>query len=189
MLNKQFPKHSKLHKIFNKNNVKVSYSCMQNMACIIKSHNKNITTQTTENTTKSCDCRDKENCPLKGNCQETSIIYNAEVIPKTTPTNPTYALDWQNTHARSDFPTTSIPSDTKNTKTAQNFPSTSEVWKIETKNMTSLGQSQTMPPPIPTKGREKLSIIKANKSSLLNKTSELISKCRHENKYYLKNFK
>ena len=34
-----------------------------------------------------------------------------------------------------------------------------------------------------------LCIIKANKSSLLNKRSELISKCRHENKYYLTNFK
>jgi hypothetical protein len=32
---------------------------------------------------------------------------------------------------------------------------------------------------------EKLHIIKADKASLLNKRSELISKCRHENKFYL----
>ena len=55
---------------------------MENMACIIKSHNKNITTETAENATKGCNCRDKENCPLKGNCQETSIIYNAKVTPR-----------------------------------------------------------------------------------------------------------
>merc|ERR1712105_189355 len=34
---------------------------------------------------------------------------------------------------------------------------------------------------------EKLQIIKADKRNLLNSRSELISKCRHENKFYLKN--
>ena len=35
---------------------------------------------------------------------------------------------------------------------------------------------------------EKLMIISADKSTLLNKRSELISKCRHQNKFYLSNF-
>ena len=35
---------------------------------------------------------------------------------------------------------------------------------------------------------EKLMIISANKSTLLNMRSELISKCRHQNKFYLSNF-
>ena len=35
---------------------------------------------------------------------------------------------------------------------------------------------------------EKLSIACADKTSLLNKRCELISKCRHENKFYLSNF-
>ena len=34
---------------------------------------------------------------------------------------------------------------------------------------------------------EKLMIIKSNSNNLLNKRSKLISKCRHENKFYLKN--
>ena len=34
---------------------------------------------------------------------------------------------------------------------------------------------------------EKLHIIRADTSTLLNKRSELISKCRHENKFLLKN--
>ena len=34
---------------------------------------------------------------------------------------------------------------------------------------------------------EKVMIIKSNSNNLLNKRSELISKCRHENKFYLKN--
>ena len=36
---------------------------------------------------------------------------------------------------------------------------------------------------------EKLHIRKADKTHLLDKRFELISKCRHENKYYLINFK
>ena len=36
---------------------------------------------------------------------------------------------------------------------------------------------------------EKLSIINSDKTTLLNKRPELISKCRHENKFYLRNFK
>ena len=35
---------------------------------------------------------------------------------------------------------------------------------------------------------EKLAIIQADKRSSLNKRTELVSKCRHENKYYLRNF-
>ena len=35
-----FPHHHRLHEICNKNNIKVSYSCMPNMAAIISKHNK-----------------------------------------------------------------------------------------------------------------------------------------------------
>ena len=44
MIKKHFPQGHKFHKIFNKNNVKVSYSCMANMKSIISSHNKTILT-------------------------------------------------------------------------------------------------------------------------------------------------
>ena len=37
-----FPKTNKLHKIFNKNTVKVSYSCMSNMSSILSSYNLNV---------------------------------------------------------------------------------------------------------------------------------------------------
>ena len=40
MLDKHFPKKSKLHKIFNRSIVKVSYSNMPNVERIIKNHNR-----------------------------------------------------------------------------------------------------------------------------------------------------
>ena len=42
LIDKHFPRNSDLHKNFNRNNVKVSYSCMPNMSLIIASHNKKI---------------------------------------------------------------------------------------------------------------------------------------------------
>ena len=42
LVTKHFPRCQKLHKIFNRNTVKVSYSCMNNMSNIIKGHNKKV---------------------------------------------------------------------------------------------------------------------------------------------------
>ena len=39
LTDKHFPPHHKLHKLFNQNNVKISYSCLTNIKSIISSHN------------------------------------------------------------------------------------------------------------------------------------------------------
>ena len=45
LIDKHFPKTNKLHKIFNRNNVKVSYSCLPVFANMIKSRNNRILTE------------------------------------------------------------------------------------------------------------------------------------------------
>ena len=42
LLSKHFPRNHTMHKIFNKNTVKISYSCLKNISSIISSHNRNI---------------------------------------------------------------------------------------------------------------------------------------------------
>ena len=42
LITKHFPKHHRLHKICNKNNTKISYSCMPNMSAVILRHNKKL---------------------------------------------------------------------------------------------------------------------------------------------------
>ena len=42
LVKRHFPKENSLHKIFNKNTLKVSYSCMGNIASVLSTHNKNI---------------------------------------------------------------------------------------------------------------------------------------------------
>ena len=79
LLEKHFPPHHRLHKICNKNNVKVSCSCIPNMVAIISKHNKALLTQRTEpaNTVPPCNCRAKNSFPMKGLYHESSIIYKA----------------------------------------------------------------------------------------------------------------
>ena len=79
LIEKHFPRSSKLHKIFNKNTVKVSYSCTQNMSQIIKGHNKKIAQKETQETLQ-CNCRVKTDCPLNGDCRKESVIYKCTAI-------------------------------------------------------------------------------------------------------------
>ena len=80
---KHFPRGSKLHKIFNSNTIKASYSCTRNMGAIIKSHNVRVLNQKEqEKTPKMCNCR-KENVCLRGNCLATNVIYKATVQLET----------------------------------------------------------------------------------------------------------
>ena len=41
-LKKNFPRNHLFYKVFNKNTIKLSYSCMTNIAAIISSHNKQV---------------------------------------------------------------------------------------------------------------------------------------------------
>ena len=74
VLHQHFPPSNKRHKIFNKNTVKVSYCCTQNVASIIKSHNKKLINTSIKNTL-SCNCRKKHQCPLDGKCRAENIVY------------------------------------------------------------------------------------------------------------------
>ena len=80
LIDKHVPKSHVLHKIFNKSNVKVSYSCTGNMSTIIKSHNAKILANSdTRAESKSCNCRNKDLCPLDGACLVNNIVYKATV--------------------------------------------------------------------------------------------------------------
>ena len=80
ILEKNFPKDHSLHKIVNKNTVKLSYSCMPNMGRILKNHNKSIIGDTdNHDEVHQCNCREKSACPLQGNCLAKSNVYQADV--------------------------------------------------------------------------------------------------------------
>ena len=81
LLDKHFPPSHKYHKIFNRNTVKLSYSCTPNIKSIISSHNKSILRQDPASIEPTCNCRDKPNCPLpsNGECRLSAVVYKATV--------------------------------------------------------------------------------------------------------------
>ena len=76
----------KLRKIFNRNTIKLSYSCMPNVKQIIDGHNKNILKKAVQpqqgTTTKTCNCRRADECPLKSECLLKEVVYQAKVTTK-----------------------------------------------------------------------------------------------------------
>ena len=80
LIDKHFPKSHNLHKIFNRNKLKESYSCTTNITNIIKNHNKKILNECEmTNDRKRCNCRNKDLCPLGGKCLTNKVIYEATV--------------------------------------------------------------------------------------------------------------
>ena len=79
LIDKHFPRDSRLHKIFNRNSIKVSYSCMENMSRIIDAHNKSILQKPAATPAKTCNCRNPAECPLNGKCLAKCIVYQATV--------------------------------------------------------------------------------------------------------------
>ena len=135
-------------------------NCRRGKMSSRKSHNKNITTETAENATKSCNCKDKEKCPLKGNCQETSIIYNAKVTPKND-TNKSNIYIGLTEHA---FKKRFFLRHWVNHKPRRSLFKRNEAMQLMSNGKTLYHKSEKI---------------------VTTYRSELIFKCRHENKYYL----
>ena len=67
-----------LGKLFNKNKLKISYSCLPNLEARICAHNKSLLSK--PQNLKSCNCQKSRVCPLNGKCVVEDCIYKAEVV-------------------------------------------------------------------------------------------------------------
>jgi len=79
MIDKHFPRNHRYAKIFNRSTIKISYSCMPNMATVIKNHNNRLLKPPIENEGSQCNCEVKPNCPLSGVCMTPCMTYAATV--------------------------------------------------------------------------------------------------------------
>ena len=78
---KHFPRIHRLHKTFNCNTIKVSYSYMINGKQLMQKH-KNFIENNKNKTTLSCNYRDKNGCPLNGNCRTENVNYKCTSLTK-----------------------------------------------------------------------------------------------------------
>ena len=77
LINKHFPPQHKLHKILNRNSIKISYSCMPKKKANITGHNKKLLEK--ESSQQSKPCKNKGIFPLKGSCRQQSVNYQADI--------------------------------------------------------------------------------------------------------------
>ena len=66
------------NKILNKSTLKISYSCLPNIKSILDSHNKKIANNV-NNQVPTYDCKNLNDCPVKGSCLEKNVVYRADV--------------------------------------------------------------------------------------------------------------
>ena len=175
--------------------MKVSYSCTDNIATIINKHNKKITSNDPTPTQNGCNCRKKDQCPLDNNCLSTSIVYNAHVTTDEDTTGKNYigltegTFKQRYTQHKLSFRNTNYANSTELSKHIWKLKDDKKNYAINWSIITTARSYSNISKRCNLCLTEKLHIIKTDKTNLLNKRSELISKCRHENKYYLMNFK
>ena len=194
LIKKHFPPYHRFHKIFNNNNIKISYSCMPSMKQLISNHNNKILNS--KNNLKApppCNCRNKKLCPLQGKCREKSVIYKAIISSPTHEEKHYYGSCETEFKLRYNNHNQSFKNYSKRnaTELSKHF------WKIKND-----GQQPVIKWNILERANsyqcggkkcnlclaEKLTILKSDTPWTLNKRTELMAKCRHKTKYKLHKF-
>ena len=165
---------------------------MKNLISIISSHNA-LQLKTKNDNNRLCNCRNQESCPLQGKCLTRNIIYQATV--KSKGDIKTYIglserpfKERYRNHIK-DFNNSKYRNSTELTKHIWQLKENNKDFEMDWKILKRTNSVQN-------NGRcnlclyEKLFIINSiDDRRLLNKKSELISKCRHENKFLLRTLK
>ena len=194
LIESHFNKENPLYKIFNKNTINISYSCMPNIRRIINKHNMKILQDKKDNKAQPCNCR-KFDCPLndsKESCRTECVVYQATVHGDDETrhyvglTANKFKDRWY--QHRYDFNNETKRESTELSKHIWNKKNKQEnykiTWKI-LKKVTKLNNGNKMCRLCITEA----SIIMKGKKGQLNKRNEIMNKCRHQNKFLLKNWK
>lgn len=188
LIRKHFIKSNPLSKIFNTNTIKLSYSCTPNMRSIITKHNKQLLSKKEPHEPiRTCNCRCKPNCPLDGECLTSCIVYKAVITTENETLTYLGASEGEfksryNNHTKS-FRNNKYKNETELSKKIwilkENYIDYNLSWSIEARAFPYSCGTRRCDLCI----TEKVCILRANTNGLLNKRTELLSKCRHRNKY------
>ncbi len=183
-----FPKEHQLHKIFNRNTIKLSYSCMDNMATIIKAHNNKIVNCNTNPTPDKCNCRRKEECPLPQKCTTKNIVYEAKV---TTPTDEKFYIGLTATSFKTRY--ANHKASFNNSEKRNQTELSAHIWKLKDQNKPYTITWKVLKHAAPYSPKTKRCnlclwekhFIITDERDILNSKTELISTCRHRRKFLL----
>lgn len=194
MIDSIFTKDHILHKIFNRKTLKLSYSCMGNIQQAINSHNIKIRSQNNNNENAAgCNCRNRDQCPMPGECLSTSVIYQASVTTNdhSKPvesyvglTENTFKTRFNN--HKSSFNNNSKRNSTELSKYIWQLKDNNTNFEINWKILLRANSFNNITNICHLCLSEKYFIIYRPDMSTLNRRSELISTCRHSKKFLLK---
>ena len=192
LIEQHFPLNHELQHICNKNTLKLSYSCMNSMGNIIKSHNNRILQATNNQPEDKCNCRNKDNCPLPGKCTTQNVIYEATV---TTPSNSKKYIGLTANSFKKRY--TSHKASFTKRENEHSTELSKHIWKLKDQNIpfeTTWRILKHAQPYTPSTKRcnlctwEKYYITIAEKDKILNSRSELVSTCRHRRKFLVSEY-
>ena len=194
LIDKHFPPHHKYRKIFNRSNLRLSYSCTANVKTVILNHNKKILNKPSEQVVdKLCNCRRSDECPLSGECLQPAIVYRAIVNAGDTKLEKLYTgatePPWKERYGNHKC------SFEKSYRRSESSLS-SYVWKLKDDghgwNVSWSLDTKSFPYRCGTRKcdlclTEKLVILRnaREKKNTLNTRSEIMNKCRHTLKFKL----
>ena len=192
LIEKHFPPNHKLRKFINKNTIKLSYCCMPNIGQILKGHNKVVLADRTNKHVEDermYNCRNKKDCPLKGKCLSKSVVYMATVNPEKGEkfnykglTDDEFKNRYNDHHKR--FRKPRYRKSTELSKAIWDLKDKNIRYTIDWKIITRAESYKSGSRSCNLCLTEKLCILQ--KPNSINKRTELISKCRHMNKFLIK---
>ena len=176
-------------------NVEVNYSCLPNFANMIKSHNNRILSEEKTQDQPKCNCWQKDTCPLEENCLDKDPKYQCNLKENTTRDGVNYNSLTENTFKDWFY---KHPNSFKCEGKANSTELSRHFWEIKRKGIEKpiMHWSVIVHANPYQNGSKRCNLCLTEKYhilislvNLVNKRSELVSKCRHESKFYLVNYK
>ena len=197
ILDKCFHINNPLRQIFNRNTVKISFSCLPNMRQIIQAQNQKIlsTQPETSQQTRTCNCRVPQDCPLAGQCLTEGVVYQAIVQRQDNGHCESYVGLTENqfkTRLNGHRSTFNNPDDWKTTALSK------YIWTLRNSNIQYNVKWSILKKCKPYSNLskrcqlclyEKFIIVCKPQLSTLNKRTEIMNTCRHKAKYKLGKYK
>lgn len=186
-----FTNEHPLKRIFNKNTLKISYSCMPNLEQKINNHNKSTLGLNQPTTDKGCNCRVKASCPMNGECLTNNVIYQATVC--TEKNEQTYiglTGDQFKTRFRnhiSSFTNLCYKNATELSKHVWSLKESNTNFTLNWKTLARASTYSNATKKCNLCITEKFFIICKPELCTLNKRNELASTCMHARKFLLEN--
>ena len=182
LIDKHFTNDHQLRKIFKRNTLKVSPRCIPNIDSAIKCHNSQLLKNDTEGEEKrSCNCRKNETCPVEGKCLEEGITYEATI--KSNSDEKKYVALTEGSFKRhlyghrQSFRKNNLRTATELSKHIWDLKDRQEEFEISWKIIDRAHSYNEASNRCRLCLLEKFHIL--TRDDLLNKRSELVSKCRH----------